>query len=31
MELSRLIEIRDAMPTDREYLEIYAAGDKNSS
>lgn len=31
MELSRLIEIRDAMPTDREYLEIYAAGDKKSS
>ena len=31
MELSRLIEIRDAMPDDREDLEIYAAGDKNSS
>jgi len=31
MELSRLIEIRDAMPGDREYLDIYAQGDAKSS
>lgn len=30
MELSRLIEIREAMPTDPEYLDYYARGDKNS-
>lgn len=30
MELSRLIEIRDAMPSDPEYLDYYARGDKNS-